>query len=254
MYIKRKCTFGTKQHQVYRILGESSWTCHGQPSAALIGNRIGFPTSVHFPEETKPLDMILGRLKDTLQELDTRVKAYADEYKESMKYLSENKTGMDAMEIFSNQTSISQMVSAGAFTAERRAKIEKLIDSPYFARIDFKLADDNEADPFYIGRFSFVGNDNHMLIYDWRAPISSMYYDFELGPAFYEAPVGMIEGELTRKRQFKIKNSRMDYALESSISIIDEVLQRELSHNSDQRMKNIVATIQKEQNKIFLPS
>lgn len=150
MYIKRKCTFGTKQHQVYRILGESSWTCHGQPSAALIGNRIGFPTSVHFPEETKPLDMILGRLKDTLQELDTRVKAYADEYKESMKYLSENKTGMDAMEIFSNQTSISQMVSAGAFTAERRAKIEKLIDSPYFARIDFKLADDNEADPFFM--------------------------------------------------------------------------------------------------------
>lgn len=109
MYIKRKCTFGTKQHQVYRILGESSWTCHGQPSAALIGNRIGFPTSVHFPEETKPLDMILGRLKDTLQELDTRVKAYADEYKESMKYLSENKTGMDAMEIFSNQTSISRI-------------------------------------------------------------------------------------------------------------------------------------------------
>lgn len=207
--------------------------------------------SVNFPEETKHLDRIIGRLQDALNELDERVKAYADEFKESMKYLAENRSDMDGMEIFSNQTSISQMIRSGTHTVERRTKIAKLIDSPYFARIDFKLVDENEADPVYIGRFSFSDDDNNMLIYDWRAPISSMYYDFELGHAFYEAPAGVIEGELTRKRQFKIKNGQMEYALESSISIIDEVLQRELSSNSDQKMKNIVATIQKEQNKII---
>ncbi|HWO76010.1 MAG TPA: 3'-5' exonuclease [Bacillus sp. (in: firmicutes)] len=206
---------------------------------------------VKFPEETLRLDEIMGKLQSSLQELDLRVKAYADEYKESMKYLAENKSDMDGMEIFSNETSISRMVSSGSVLVERKTKIEKLLDSPYFARIDFKMADEVEADPYYIGRFSFADDDGNMLIYDWRAPISSMYYDFELGPAFYEAPAGKIEGEIMRKRQFKIKSGRMQYVLESSISIIDEVLQKELSHNSDQRMKNIVATIQKEQNKII---
>jgi len=78
-----------------------------------------------------------------------------------------------------------------------------------------------------------------------------MFYDCELGKASYETPVGRIEGELTRKRQFKIKQGQMEYALESSINIQDNVLQRELSHTSDEKMKTIIATIQKEQNQII---
>ena len=202
-------------------------------------------------EEEKKLAIILEKLQDSFDKLDKKALKYADEVKESMQYLWENKTGMDSMEIFSNQRSITQIANAGDFTVERRTTIERLIDSPYFARIDFLLDGDKEADQLYVGRFSYMDDDDNMLIYDWRAPICSMYYDFELGPAFYEAPAGSINGELTLKRQFKIKNSSMVYALESSISINDEVLQRELSHTSDLRMKNIVATIQKEQNKII---
>jgi DNA helicase-2/ATP-dependent DNA helicase PcrA len=78
-----------------------------------------------------------------------------------------------------------------------------------------------------------------------------MFYDDEIGPAGYDAPVGRIDGELTRKRQFKIKNGQMEYALESSVNIRDDILQRELSHTSNEKMKSIIATIQKEQNLII---
>ncbi|MCX8132312.1 MAG: AAA family ATPase [Clostridia bacterium] len=201
--------------------------------------------------ESKYLDMIMEKLKESLTELNATVSKYEDEFKKSMKYLWENRSGMDKMEIFSNEKSVSQIVNSGELTMKRRTTIEKLIDSPYFARVDFIHKNEEESEPFYIGRFSYVDKRGNMLIYDWRAPISSLYYDFELGHAFYEAPVGLIEGEMTLKRQYKIKNSLMEYALESSISINDEVLQKELSHTSDQKMKNIVATIQKEQNQII---
>ena len=204
-----------------------------------------------FPEENMYLDTIIEKLNDYLEELDKKVKLYEDEFKESKKYLYENRGDMDAMEIFSNEKSISQIVSSGEFISKQKTKIEGLINTPYFARIDFRYDDEDEIEKIYIGRNAFIDDFGDMLIYDWRAPVSSMYYDFELGNASYDAPLGKVEGEITLKRQFKITKSKMDYVLESALSIGDEVLQRELSNTSDQRMKNIVATIQKEQNRII---
>lgn len=207
--------------------------------------------TVILSDEIEHLNMIMEKLEDSLEELNQSVSRYEVEFKESMKDLWKNRSDMDSMEIFSNEQSIGRNVNLGEFTVKRREMIEKLMDSPYFARIDFRPNDEGGAEPFYIGRFSYVDQKGNMLICDWRAPISGMYYDFDLGPAFYDAPVGKIEGEMTLKRQFKIKNSIMEYALESSIGISDEVLQKELSHTSDQKMKNIIATIQKEQNQII---
>jgi len=207
--------------------------------------------SAIFPDETRQLCSITGKLQNALKRLDAVIVNYMDEFKRSMKYLWENRNGMDPMEVFSNERSVSQLVNSGEFTARRREIIEKLIDSPYFARIDFRQPGEPESEAFYIGRFTFTGPEGDILIYDWRAPVSGMYYDFELGPAGYKAPAGTVEGELTLKRQFKIKNGSMEYALESSVSINDEVLQKELSNTTDQKMKNIVATIQKEQNRII---
>ena len=204
-----------------------------------------------FPEENMYLDIIIEKLNDYLIELDKKVKLYENEFKESKKYLYENRGDMDAMEMFSNEKSISQIVSSGEFISKQKAKIEGLINTPYFARIDFRYDDEDEIEKIYIGRNAFIDKFGDMLIYDWRAPVSSMYYDFELGNASYDAPLGKVEGEITLKRQFKITKSKMDYVLESALSIGDEVLQRELSNTSDQRMKNIVATIQKEQNRII---
>ena len=78
-----------------------------------------------------------------------------------------------------------------------------------------------------------------------------MFYDCEVGPAAFQAPDGRIQGELTKKRQFKIRGGKMEYALETSSHIQDDVLQKELSHTSDEKMKSIISTIQKEQNRII---
>ena len=203
------------------------------------------------PQETQYLSMIIERLQEALTETNWIIERYQMEYKEAMKYLWEHKSDMDSMEKFTNEKSVALMVNEGDFSVKRRNVLEKLIDSPYFARIDFRFRGESEEETFYIGRFSYYNKEKGTMIHDWRAPVSGMYYDFELGDAYYEAPIGVIEGEILRKRQYKIKSSKMEYALESSVSISDEVLQRELSHTSDQKMKNIVATIQQEQNKII---
>ena len=207
--------------------------------------------SVNFPEEITRLAMVEEKLHDALAKLEETVAGYEKEYMESKRYLAANWNEMDSMEKFSNERSITQIENAGNLSLERRTKIEKLINSPYFSRIDFRYNGENDAEQIYIGQFSFTDNNNQILVYDWRAPISSMYYDHELGRASYEAPVGLIEGDIVLKRQYKIKNGQMEYALESSINIDDDVLQRELSSTSDEKMKTIIATIQKEQNQII---
>ncbi|NJM26684.1 MAG: AAA family ATPase [Bacteroidia bacterium] len=128
----------------------------------------------------------------------------------------------------------------------------KLVASPYFGRIDFKTAGDAQSSPVYIGIHTFTeDHSNNNLIYDWRAPVSSMFYDYELGPAGYVTPRGRVEGEIALKRQYKITEGRMEFMIENAVNIHDEVLQRELSKSSDDKMKNIVATIQRDQNAVI---
>ena len=134
-----------------------------------------------FPEEKIHLDATIDKLNEHLQELDKKVKFYEEEFKESKKYLSSNISDMDSMEIFSNEKSISQIVNSGDFISKQKAKIEMLIDTPYFARIDFMYRGEDDVEKIYIGRSAFMDNLGDMIIYDWRAPISGMYYDFELG-------------------------------------------------------------------------
>lgn len=132
--------------------------------------------------------------------------------------------------------------------AERLAQIH---DNPYFARIDF--AETGQApERIYIGRASLVGEDGETFwIYDWRAPVSSLFYDHEPGPAAYETPVGQIEGELTLKRQLVIRGGQLKHVFDTNETVGDDILQAVLSEKSDTTMKSIVATIQKEQNRII---
>jgi len=211
-----------------------------------------FNMSINLSEEKKYLSELQNTLLKELSKLKEGTEKHSSEFYQSMKYLWENRSDMDAMEIFSNEQSINQIVRSGEFTAEQLNKIEKMLESPYFARIDFICNGEDSPMEVYIGRFSFIDGDHFFWVYDWRSPISSIYYDYEIGPASYEAPLGAINGELTTKRQYKIRNGNLEYALESNMNINDEILQRELSNNSDQKMKNILATIQKEQNKIIV--
>lgn len=206
---------------------------------------------INYDDDKIYLTTVVKKLNNYFKELNEKVKKYQGEFKESMRYLWDNKSDMDGKEIFSNEKSISQIVSYGEVFEKQKNKIERMIDSPFFARIDFYDNEFEEEEKFYIGSGAFLDDDNNMLVYDWRAPIASMYYDFEIGEAYYEAPVGKIYGELILKRQFKIKDSNIEYAFDSSLSIGDDILQKELGTSSDKRMKNIIATIQKEQNKII---
>lgn len=123
-------------------------------------------------------------------------------------------------------------------------------ETPYFGRIDFQT--DGSVWICYIGLANLMDSDStEILVQDWRAPSSSMYYNYELGPASFHAPAGEIKGEIVGKYQYKIVGGEMQYMFDSSLTIQDEILQKELSSNASDRMKNIIATIQKEQNQII---
>ena len=127
-----------------------------------------------------------------------------------------------------------------------------MLDSPFFGRVDFIYEGEEEAEPFYIGIGNFAQRTGATpLIYDWRAPVSSLFYDYDSGSASYEAPAGVLTGEIASKWQYKIKKGKMVYAFESDTKIDDEILKQELGSNGDVQLKNIVRTIQKEQNEII---
>ena len=130
--------------------------------------------------------------------------------------------------------------------------LEKMIKSPYFARIDFKFDDEDEVEKIYIGRSSLRKNSyQEMYVYDWRSPIASVFYRFMTGEAFYDAPCGRVTGELNLKRQYEIKNGKLEYFFDSDVQIVDEFLRQLLSQNTTAKMKAIVETIQHEQDVVI---
>ena len=206
--------------------------------------------AIPFPDELVHLEQVSARLSDALQQAEASVRRADREYADTKKYMADHRGEIDPHEMFQNELLLKQTDRTGAFAVEMRDRIAKLKDSPYFARIDFREEQEEEGQPYYIGRFAFQ-YENEPLVFDWRAPISGMFYDCEVGAAGFMAPAGWTAGELTRKRQFKIRNGVMEYALESSANVQDDVLQRELSHTSDEKMKSIISTIQREQNQII---
>ena len=127
--------------------------------------------------------------------------------------------------------------------------IEKAKITPYFARIDFESTKNKEK--CYIGKLGVQDYDNNIITVDWRAPISSLYYDSNIGICSYEAPDGLIEGNLSLKRQYTIEDSKLINYNDVDTVSNDEILKPYLSVSADNRLKNIVSTIQSEQNKII---
>ena len=203
-------------------------------------------------DERQYLHEVLKKLKATYQAIDQKISGYANAIQEMKKYIWENNAQLDLAEKAANRIAVHETIDFGEKAIGQKQKIIKLIYSPYFGRIDFRENGEIQETPFYIGIHSFEDEtENKMLIYDWRAPVSSMFYDFELGNAYYTAPIGRICGDICLKRQYKIRDSHMEYMLESALNIGDDILQKELSRTSDEKMKNIVATIQREQNSII---
>ena len=201
-------------------------------------------------EESRHLRQVHQRIGQALEQAKESVQKSDREYMDTKRYMVEHRGDIDPHEMFQNELLLKQTDRTGAMAVEILERLKKLKDSPYFARIDFCEAGQGEPFSYYIGRFA-LNHDREPLVFDWRAPVSGMFYDCEVGPAAFQAPDGRIQGELTKKGQVKIRGVKMEYALETSSHIQDDVLQKELSHTSDEKMKSIISTIQKEQNRII---
>ncbi|MGI6450169.1 MAG: HelD family protein [Desulfitobacteriia bacterium] len=147
-------------------------------------------------------------------------------------------------------------VSEKVFEYDRDARkiqaLERLINSPYFARIDFQFADEDTVENIYIGRSSLQDEKTYeMVVYDWRSPISSVFYRFGTGDAFYQSPGGKINGKVHLKRQYEISKGKLEYFFDADLQIQDQFLRKLLSQNTSAKMKTIVETIQKDQDLII---
>ncbi len=137
------------------------------------------------------------------------------------------------------------------FTKKLEEKYERMLLSPYFGRMDFIENGEEKDKKYYIGISNLINDNYDFLVYDWRAPVSNMFYDYEIGEANYKCPEGRVNGKLTLKRQYKINNGKIKYMFDSNLKIDDEVLQDILGKSTDSKMNAIVTTIQREQNKVI---
>lgn len=130
--------------------------------------------------------------------------------------------------------------------------MKRLLPSPYFGRIDFHEDGQSAEEQVYIGVSSFVDTDGlSFVVYDWRTPIASLYYDYPPGKAAFDTPGGRISGTMSLKRQYQIRNGQLQHLFDANVTIGDELLQQVLGKGADAQMKSIVATIQAEQNAII---
>ena len=203
-------------------------------------------------QEKEYLQYIINTLNATINNTDTSVKAHVDTLQEYKDYLWSNKD-IDPHEIRSMRESILNHFALGESVIDKRKRLGRILDIPYFGRIDFKeKTAGSRVIPVYIGTHTFYDSQNKVnLIYDWRAPVSGMFYDHELGDAAYTSPAGKVNGNISLKRQYRIRKGQMEFMIESSLTVHDDILQQELSRNADDKMKNIVTTIQREQNRII---
>ncbi len=203
-------------------------------------------------QEKEYLQQVIGIINDTINHTDCSVKEHVETLQEYKDYIWSNKD-IDPHEIRSMRESILNHYALGESVIHKRNRLGRILDIPYFGRIDFmEQRAGSSTMPVYIGIHTFYDAKHRMnLIYDWRAPISRMFYDHELGEADYSSPAGKVFGKISLKRQYRIRNGKMEYMIESSLTVHDDILQKELSSNSDDKMKNIVTTIQREQNRII---
>lgn len=202
--------------------------------------------------EKKYLANVLKILNEQLEFLNNSIFAQEKNLTEASQYLSANHSDMDIEEQGVASYAMEQLEKGILALAQTKQLKERQRQSPYFGRIDFMANDESKPNAYYIG-IAHIGTANKPLplVVDWRAPLSSMYYDFEPGSAEYFAPAGNIKGQIFLKRQYKTENGTLAYAFDASLTIGDEILRAELGKNASAKLKTIVATIQAEQNKII---
>ncbi|MBQ2985953.1 MAG: AAA family ATPase [Tyzzerella sp.] len=200
------------------------------------------------------LKLVSEKLNKKIHQMSATILEVQKDIESMNDYYWENYTEMDqyGYEDFDNQRALLNQVNANTENRKMLERLRKMAGSPFFGSVEFQYDGEDVADEFYIGIANFAERTGGLpLIYDWRAPVSGLFYDYDKGKALYEAPGGMMEGEILSKWQYKIRNNKMIYEFESDVKIDDDILKQELGNNGDAQLKNIVSTIQKEQNAII---
>ena len=200
------------------------------------------------------LKLVSEKLNRKIHEMSATILEVQKDIESMNDYYWENYTEMDqyGYEDFDNQRALLNQVNANTENRNMLERLRKMAGSPFFGSVEFQYEGEDTAEDFYIGIGNFAERTGGLpLIYDWRAPVSGLFYDYDKGEASYEAPGGMMEGEILSKWQYKIRNNKMIYEFESDVKIDDDILKQELGNNGDVQLKNIVSTIQKEQNAII---
>ncbi|MFU1796017.1 RNA polymerase recycling motor HelD [Paenibacillus azoreducens] len=212
-------------------------------------------------QEQDRLDLVMEKLQARITELEPEVTGLYEQVADIRKLFWQEvtvNTGTDEdfeetfYSIRQQEALLSERERSHRQRVQQWKNMKRLLASPYFGRIDFHEDGLSFSEQVYIGVSSFVDSDGmSFLVYDWRTPIASMYYDYSPGAAGYDTPGGNISGTMKLKRQYQIREGQLQNVFDTSLTIGDELLQQALGKGADNQMKSIVATIQKEQNSII---
>jgi len=212
-------------------------------------------------QEQERLDIVTKQLQASITELEPEVDQLRDQAADIRKRFWEEvtvdtSTDEDFEETFltikQQSAVLSERERSHAQLKRQWKSMNRLLPSPYFGRIEFHEDGVESKEQVYIGVSSFVDADGmSFLVYDWRTPIASVYYDYSPGVVAFETPGGHVAGKMELKRQYQIRGGQIQNLFDSSLTIGDELLQQVLGKGADAQMKSIVATIQKEQNEII---
>lgn len=145
-------------------------------------------------------------------------------------------------------------VKEQAFTTidKKLKELTILKESPYFGRVTFNDLEFDQKDTLYVGRFGVTPEGSYEpVIVDWRAPVASLFYHGSLGEASYTSPDGPIKCDIEGRRQIIVKKGELKGVFDSAIDVKDDILQMVLSNNSSDKLKDVIMTIQQEQDEII---
>ncbi|PWK16565.1 RNA polymerase recycling motor HelD [Tumebacillus permanentifrigoris] len=218
-------------------------------------------TEQEWQDEQQRVDRVVDEIGTRIESLQETVGATREDIVDIRKHFWDDVTVSfedvdDVIETIASMRQQAEVLSERerrhTHASNQLKKLIRLEQSPYFGRIDFKDDSESTSDRIYLGIATLLNEaEDEFLVYDWRAPVSSLYYDYPPGPAHYETPGGTVAGELELKRQYMIREGHIRSLFDTGVTIGDELLQEVLGKQADHQMKSIVATIQREQNQMI---
>lgn len=212
-------------------------------------------------EEDQRVQLVIGKIEGQIRQLEDKIGTVKTDVLDIRKHFWDHvsvdfSSADDVVETLASMKQQAEVLTererSYSHASALLGRFKRLIRTPYFGRIDFQEDGTPAPEKIYLGIASLLDDDGEtFLIYDWRAPLSSLYYDYALGRASYETPMGEISGDISLKRQYMIRDGKLRLMFDTGITVGDEILQEALGSSSDTQMRSIVATIQKEQNRII---